>query len=116
MTISQTTERVVEHAARDLDLSGSVAARIPVPRDALSGRVVLTKTLNGSWGGSVPVTGNTGALSPAVSIADPGASALVASVLLGVDQLDGLDELVVGPLSGGSGIVRVRCEFTVVKK
>jgi len=114
MTISQTTRVVVRHADRELDLSGSLPSRIAVPSNVLSALVIVRRTDSVAWAGSIPVEGNTGPLSPAASIADPGAGVVTASTPLSEEQLAGVESLVIGPVSGGAGIVRNEVRFTVV--
>lgn len=113
MNISTATKKLTVHADRPLDLAGSIGSRIRIPANALGCLLRVRKTANGNWGGPIAVEGEHGPLAVAASIDDPGETTLVASVSLGIDQLDGLDELVLPPLSSGTGIVRAHAVFTL---
>ena len=114
MTVSAKTRTITIEADRELDLAGSLIVRIAVPPNTLSARVVVHKTANGSWGGSIPIESEHGAYATPVVIADPGSSVLSAHAALGVDALDGHGYIVLKPISSGSGSVRASVVFTVV--
>lgn len=111
---SCTTQKITVHAGDELDLAGSLVGQIRVPTNALSCRIIASRSDATAWGGSLTVESISGPLATTTTIADPGVAVLDAIATLGVDELDGVSTLIVIPPATGAGKVRLRAVFTVV--